>query len=122
MTRAARIAIEENDRPGFPVSSADLVRGHVLDKVEKFHSNAGITTKSRSIRHDDFWWMIYCFAERRDAANGADITVLDTMHPEVRVAVRGAIDHREMQRPFVVAIGRAEYFEPTPQQFYSEQC
>ena len=44
---------------------------------------------------------------------------LDVLH---RVVVLGAIDHREMQRPFVVAIGRAVYFEPTPKQFSSEQC
>jgi hypothetical protein len=41
---------------------AENVRGNTLNKVADFHVKLGITTKSRSIRKDDAWYSLYCFA------------------------------------------------------------
>jgi hypothetical protein len=46
---------------------AENVRGNTLNKVADFHVKLGITTKSRSIRKDDAWYSLYCFAEREHA-------------------------------------------------------
>jgi hypothetical protein len=46
---------------------ADNVAGKTLDKVADFHVKLGIGTKSRSIRKDDVWYSLYCFADREHA-------------------------------------------------------
>jgi hypothetical protein len=46
---------------------ADTVRGKTLDTVTDFHVRLGIPTKSRSIRKDDAWYSLYCFADREHA-------------------------------------------------------
>jgi hypothetical protein len=43
------------------------VGGKTLDKVSDFHAKLGITTKSRSVRTDDAWYSLYCFADREHA-------------------------------------------------------
>ena len=57
----------DRDFPYQVLVSADLVRGFVLNKVDHFHTQMEIPMKSRSIRRDDFWWTIYCFANPRHA-------------------------------------------------------
>jgi len=46
---------------------ADTVRGKTLDKVTDFHVKLGIPTKSRSVRKDDAWYSLYCFADPNHA-------------------------------------------------------
>jgi hypothetical protein len=43
------------------------VGGRMLDKVIAFHAKLGIPTKSRSLRKDDAWYSLYCFAYREHA-------------------------------------------------------
>jgi hypothetical protein len=57
----------DRDFPHQVLVSADLVRGLILNKVDHFHTQMGIPMKSHLIRRDDFWWTIYCFANRRHA-------------------------------------------------------
>jgi hypothetical protein len=47
---------------------AESVGGDMLDKVDAFHTERGIPTKKRSVRRDDVWWSLYCFAQRVDAS------------------------------------------------------
>ena len=42
---------------------AENLGGKTLDKVADFHVKLGISTKSRSIRKDDAWYTLYCFAD-----------------------------------------------------------
>jgi hypothetical protein len=46
---------------------AENVGGKTLDKVSDFHAKLGITPKSRSVRKDDAWYSLYCFADREHA-------------------------------------------------------
>ena len=47
---------------------AESVGGDMLDSVVAFHATRGLPTKKRSVRRDDVWWSLYCFAQRVDAA------------------------------------------------------
>jgi hypothetical protein len=44
------------------------VGGKTLDEVIAFHAKLGIPTKSRSVRKDDAWYSLYCFADRDKCA------------------------------------------------------
>jgi hypothetical protein len=45
-----------------------LVRAeNVGGKVSDFHVKLGIPTKTRSIRKDDAWYSLHCFADRQHA-------------------------------------------------------
>jgi hypothetical protein len=46
---------------------AENVGGKALDKVADFHVKLGIPTKTRSIRKDDAWYSLYCFADPNHA-------------------------------------------------------
>ena len=46
---------------------AENLGGKTLDKVADFHVKLGISTKSRSIRKDDAWYTLYCFADPNHA-------------------------------------------------------
>jgi hypothetical protein len=46
---------------------AENLGGKTLDKVADFHVKLGISTKSRSIRKYDAWYMLYCFADPNHA-------------------------------------------------------
>jgi hypothetical protein len=46
---------------------AENVGGKTLDKVNDFHAKLGIPTKSRSVRKDDAWYSLYCFADTNHA-------------------------------------------------------
>ena len=43
---------------------ADNVRGQILDAVYAFHTNRGVQVKCHSLRQDDQWYAVYCFAGR----------------------------------------------------------
>ena len=46
---------------------ADNVRGHILNAVHLFHDNRGVPVKCHSLRQDDQWYAVYCFADREMA-------------------------------------------------------
>ena len=46
---------------------AAIVGGKTLDKIIAFHDQASVPIKSRSARKDNKWYLLYCFAERRQA-------------------------------------------------------
>jgi hypothetical protein len=46
---------------------AENVGGKTFDKLSDFHAKLGITRKSRSVRKDDAWYSLYCFADREHA-------------------------------------------------------
>src|SRR5262245_11140029 len=52
---------------------AESVSGKKLDNVDAFHTARNIPTKKRSIRKDDVWWTLYCFAKRADAEAFRDL-------------------------------------------------
>jgi hypothetical protein len=47
---------------------AQKVAGTALDKVIAFHAELGVPPKTRSIRKDDRWYLLYCFADPQHAA------------------------------------------------------
>ena len=55
---------------------ANTVGGKTLDKVYDFHVRLGIPTKRRSIRKDDAWYWLYCFANPNHAKlfRGGELT------------------------------------------------
>ena len=46
---------------------AQKVAGKALDKVIAFHAELGVPVKTHSIRKDDRWYLVYCFADRQHA-------------------------------------------------------
>jgi hypothetical protein len=47
---------------------AQKVVGKALDKVIAFHAELGVPVKTHSIRKDDRWHLLYCFADPQHAA------------------------------------------------------
>ena len=47
---------------------AQKVAGKALDKVIAFHAELGVPVKTHSIRKDDRWYLLYCFADPQQAA------------------------------------------------------
>jgi hypothetical protein len=47
---------------------AQKVVGKALDKVIAFHAELGVPVKTHSIRKDDRWYLLYCFADQQHAA------------------------------------------------------
>jgi hypothetical protein len=43
---------------------AQSVRGRVLDDVHAFHDNRGVPVTTHSLRQDDNWYVVFCFAGR----------------------------------------------------------
>jgi len=70
MTRArgqsSRILLDR-EFPHQVLVLAKSVGGKILENVDAFHTARSIPTKKRSIRKDDLWWTLYCFAKRADA-------------------------------------------------------
>ena len=54
--------LTSNTRTKFSCSKI-LWAARTLDKVYDFHVRLGIPTKRRSIRKDDAWYSLYCFAD-----------------------------------------------------------
>src|SRR4029434_10692502 len=48
---------------------AENVGGKTFDKLSDFHAKLGITRKSPSVRKDDAWYSLYCFADHEHAKN-----------------------------------------------------
>ena len=48
---------------------AQKVVGTAVDKVIAFHAELGVPPKTRSIRKDDRWHLLYCFATRNTRRN-----------------------------------------------------
>jgi hypothetical protein len=72
MTRARRQPSRTLLNREFPYQVlvlAESVGGDMLDSVDAFHTERGIPTKKRSVRRDDVWWSLYCFAQRVDASD-----------------------------------------------------
>jgi len=46
---------------------ADNVRGRILNQVDTFHANRGAPVRCHSLRQDDKWFAVYCFAMRETA-------------------------------------------------------
>jgi hypothetical protein len=46
---------------------AQEVRGPMLNQVVRFHENRGLPIKDHSLRQDDKWYVVYCFAARDSA-------------------------------------------------------
>jgi hypothetical protein len=60
-------ALLSREYPHQVLVRAENVGGKALDKIADFHVKLGIPTKSRSIRKDDAWYSLYCFADREHA-------------------------------------------------------
>jgi hypothetical protein len=60
--------LTDREYPHQVLVSAERVAGKMLDNVIAFHAELGIPTKSRSIRKDDRWYLLYCFADQQHAA------------------------------------------------------
>ena len=46
---------------------ADSVRGRTFNRVLAFHDQANVRIKNCTVRKDDKWYLLYCFAERNNA-------------------------------------------------------
>ena len=46
---------------------ADNVRGRILNQVHTFHANRGAPVRCHSLRQDDKWFAVYCFAAPQTA-------------------------------------------------------
>jgi hypothetical protein len=60
-------ALLNREYPHQVLVRAENVGGKMLDKVSDFHVKLGIPTKTRSIRKDDAWYSLHCFADREHA-------------------------------------------------------
>jgi hypothetical protein len=60
-------ALLNREYPHQVLVQAKNVGGKTLDNVSDFHAKLGITTKRLSIRKDDAWYSLYCFADREHA-------------------------------------------------------
>jgi hypothetical protein len=72
MTRArgqpSRILLNREFPHQVLVLSENVV-GKMLDEVFAFHTSLGIPTTTRSIRKDDRWYSLYCFADEQHAVS-----------------------------------------------------
>jgi hypothetical protein len=67
MTRARGQAFRALLNRGFPhrvLVRAENIRGRMFDAVDAFHANRGLPLKTHSLRQDDNWYVVYCFAGR----------------------------------------------------------
>jgi hypothetical protein len=70
MTRArgqASRSLINREFPHRALVHADNVRGRTLNELHTFHDNRGIPVKHHSLRKDDEWYSVYCFAEEGTA-------------------------------------------------------
>jgi hypothetical protein len=70
MTRArgqSSRTMSDREYPRQVLVLAKSVGGKTLDKVIAFHAKLGIPTTSRSVRKNDTWYTLYCFAYEDDA-------------------------------------------------------
>jgi hypothetical protein len=70
MTRArgqASRTLLNREFPHRVLVHADNVRGRTLNQVDAFHANRGAPVRCHSLRQDDQWYAVYCFAARETA-------------------------------------------------------
>jgi hypothetical protein len=70
MTRArgqASRSLLNREFPHRVLVRAENVRGRMFDAVDNFHTNRGLPLKTHSLRQDDKWFVVYCFADREAA-------------------------------------------------------
>jgi hypothetical protein len=46
---------------------ADAMRGRLQDEVHTFHDNRSVPMKTHTIRQDDEWYVVFCFADLQTA-------------------------------------------------------
>src|SRR5262245_25263609 len=66
MTRArgqSSRTVVDREFPHRVLVLAESIGGKALDRIIAFHEDRAIPQKSRSIRKDDAWYALYCFAD-----------------------------------------------------------
>jgi hypothetical protein len=70
MTRAeghASRSLLNREFPHRVLVEAQKLRGTTAEQVFRFHANRGLPLKDHSLRQDDKWYVVFCFAARETA-------------------------------------------------------
>ena len=60
-------SILRREYPHHVLVPADSMRGKTFNRVLAFHDQAGMPVMNCTARKDDQWYLLYCFAERKNA-------------------------------------------------------